>query len=84
MTFSLANQSHDRLSGHCICDFRSAAIALTLRANISETFLTAQNREQGEKEMNHDRRPEVWFGGDGITGPGSNTEGEAADFQCAL
>jgi len=21
---------------------------------ISETFLTAQNREQGEKEMNHD------------------------------
>jgi hypothetical protein len=24
-----------------------------LRANIDETFLTAQNREQGEKEMNH-------------------------------
>ena len=55
-----------------------------LRANISETFLTAQNREQGEKEMKHDRRLEAWFCRDGICGPGSNTEGEAAHFQCPL
>ena len=30
-----------------------------LRANINEIFLAAQNREQGEKEMNHERWAEV-------------------------
>src|ERR1700743_2746817 len=34
----------------------------TLRANINETFLAAQIREQGEKEMKHDRGAEGCFG----------------------
>lgn len=59
-------------------------VVASLCANISETFLAARNREQGEKEMNHDRRSEDWFGGDGIPGPGSNGEGEATQFQRPL
>ena len=39
-----------------------------LRANINETFLAAQIREQGEKEMNHDRGAEGCFGKAGFTG----------------
>jgi hypothetical protein len=39
-----------------------------LRANINETFLAAQIREQGEKEMNHDRGAEGCFGRAGFTG----------------
>jgi hypothetical protein len=40
----------------------------SLRANINETFLAAQIREQGEKEMNHDRGAEGCFGRAGFTG----------------
>jgi hypothetical protein len=40
----------------------------SLRANINETFLAAQIREQGEKEMIHDRRSEGCFGRAGFTG----------------
>ena len=40
----------------------------SLRANINETFLAAQIREQGEKEMNHDRGAEGCFGKAGFTG----------------
>lgn len=43
-----------------------AAIA-SLRANINETFLAAQIREQGEKEMNDDR----WSEGGGVGPAGS-------------
>jgi hypothetical protein len=42
--------------------------ASALRANINETFLAAQIREQGEKEMNHDRGAEGCFGRAGFTG----------------
>jgi hypothetical protein len=40
-----------------------------LRANITETFLAAQIREQGEKEMNHDQCSEGCFSRAGFTGP---------------
>jgi hypothetical protein len=40
---------------------------LPLRANINETFLAAQIREQGEKEMNDDR----WSEGGGVGPAGS-------------
>jgi hypothetical protein len=40
-----------------------------LRANINETFLAARIREQGEKEMNHDRGSATR-----LAGPGSHPE----------
>jgi predicted acylesterase/phospholipase RssA len=45
----------------------SAGEMCALRANINETFLAAQIREQGEKEMNHDRGAEGCFGRAGFT-----------------
>lgn len=44
----------------------------SLRANINETFLAAQIREQGEKEMNHG-----WTRGRGSSGSGSDSASEA-------
>src|SRR3954452_1426193 len=53
-----------------------------LRANINETFLAAGIREQGEKELIHDRWSDGWVFGDGHAGSGSDAEGEAAQLQC--
>src|SRR5947209_19650429 len=52
----------------------------TLRANISETFPAPQNREQGGKEMNHDR----WSKTHCLTRSGSDAKGETAHFRCSL
>src|SRR4051812_7434535 len=53
-------------------------------ANINETFLAAGIREQGEKELIHDRWSDGWVFGDGHAGSGSDAEGEAAQLQCLV
>jgi hypothetical protein len=62
------------------CLFDNPPRILPLRANISETFLTAQNREQGEKEMNHDR----WSKIGSCDGSGSDAESQAAQFHGSI
>jgi hypothetical protein len=56
-----------------------AKVDMALRANISETFLAARIREQGEKEMNHDR----WSAAR-LAGSGSHAESKASQFQCVI
>ncbi len=56
----------------------------TLRANINETLRAAQIREQGEKEMNDERRSERNVFGTCFAGWGSDAESKAAYVQCGL